>query len=91
MSQEFKIYHILVKHDYEAKDLLIKIKDQKSFELMAAKYSSCSSAKSGGLLGFYKAGRYVEAFEAAVLDLAFNKVSNPVRTQFGYHLIYKTI
>ncbi len=85
-----KIFHILVKHEYEAKDVLKKINEGLSFEQAARKFSSCPSAKDGGLLGEFKPGRYVEAFEEAVVDLKTNKVSSPVRTQFGYHLILKT-
>lgn len=85
-----KVFHILVKHEYEAQDILKKLKAGMTFEQAAQKFSSCPSAKSGGLLGEYKAGRYVEAFEQAVLQLPSDTVSSPVRTQFGYHLIFKT-
>lgn len=87
MSQ---IFHILVKHEYEAQDILKKIKAGMTFEQAAQKFSTCPSAKSGGFLGEFKPGRYVEAFEEAVLQLKFDTVSSPVRTQFGYHLIFKT-
>ena len=85
-----KIFHILVKHDYEAKDILKKMNEGLSFEQAARKFSSCPSAKDGGYLGEFKPGRYVEAFEEAVVDLKVDKVSVPIRTQFGYHLILKT-
>lgn len=91
MNTKFSIYHILVKHEYEAKDVLKIIKNGLSFESAAEKFSTCSSSTQRGLLGPYKPGRFVEAFEEAVTDLEFNKISEPIRTQFGYHLIIKRI
>lgn len=86
----FKVFHILVRHEYEAQDVLKKIKEGLSFEQAAQKFSICSSAPQGGALGVYKPHRFVEAFDEAVHDLEMNKVSQPVRTAFGYHLVLKT-
>lgn len=96
------IYHILVKHEYEAIDLLKKLNQdmdqddtkntsQNKFEQLAQKFSQCPSAKQGGLLGPYKPGRFVEAFSEAVEQLKLNEISKPIRTQFGYHLIKKQL
>lgn len=60
-----------------------------SFDQAAQKFSICPSAKDGGALGIYKPRRFVEAFDEALTELEFDKISNPVRTQFGYHLILK--
>lgn len=84
-----KIYHILVSQEYEAKDILLKLKSPDQFAEFAKKFSKCSSAKSGGELGEFKAGRFVEAFEEACDILNLNEISKPVRTQFGWHLILK--
>ena len=83
------IYHILVQHEYEAQDLVKKIKSFDDFKSIAEKYSKCSSAKQGGLLGPFKRGRFVESFEDACEALNVHQMSQPVRTQFGWHLIYK--
>lgn len=85
----FQAYHILVQYEYEAKDLQPKIKSFTDFQNYAKKYSTCSSAKDGGSLGVFKPNRFVEAFAEAFEVLPENQVSKPVRTQFGYHLIYK--
>ena len=58
-----KIYHILVNHEYEVKDILLKLKLPGHFFDLAKKFSKCPSAKSGGDLGEFKKGRFVEAFE----------------------------
>ncbi len=84
--------HILVKHEYEAVDILRALQDGKSFEELAQKYSQCSSAKAGGDLGVFSSGRMDEDFEDAVLALKVGETSaKPVRTRFGYHLIKRTL
>lgn len=82
-----KAQHILVQHEYEAKDLLKKIQDGKSFEELAKDFSLCPSSAQGGHLGEFPKGRMVPSFEKALLSLEENEVSGIVRTQFGFHLI----
>lgn len=82
-----KAKHILVKNEYEAKDILKKLQDGKSFEELAKDFSMCPSSARGGDLGEFPKGRMVPAFEKAVLQLKENEVSGIVRTQFGYHII----
>lgn len=79
--------HILVSHEYEAKDILKKLAEGASFEKLAADFSICSSAKDGGNLGEFPKGRMIPAFEKALLLLKENEISGIVRTQFGYHII----
>ncbi len=88
-KNNFQIFHILVNHEYEAKDILIKLKSADQFSDFAKKYSKCSSASAGGDLGIFKSGRFVEAFEEACELLTVNQISKPVRTQFGWHIILK--
>jgi peptidyl-prolyl cis-trans isomerase C len=82
-----KAKHILVKNEYEAKDILKKLNDGKSFEELAKDFSLCPSSARGGDLGEFPKGRMVPAFEKALLNLKENEVSGIVRTQFGYHII----
>lgn len=84
---KLKAKHILVSHEYEAKDLLKKLQDGKSFEELAKDFSLCSSAADGGDLGEFGPGMMVQPFEKALLQLKPNEVSGIVKTQFGYHLI----
>lgn len=58
-----------------------------SFEEAARTYSEDTSASAGGDLGFFDRQRMAPAFTEAAFDLAVGDVSEPVRTQFGYHLI----
>lgn len=84
---KLKACHILVKNEYEAKDLLKKLSDGKSFEDLARDFSLCPSSANGGNLGEFSKGRMVPAFEKALLALREGEISGVVRTQFGNHLI----
>lgn len=79
--------HILVDQEFEAKDLLKKMEDGKSFEELAKDYSSCPSGQNGGDLGEFGKGMMVAPFEKAAFALEVGEMSPIVRTQFGYHLI----
>ena len=58
-----------------------------SFEEAAKQYSTCPSKEQGGNLGVFGRGMMVPEFEEAAFGLELEKVSEPVQTQFGYHLI----
>ncbi len=82
-----KAHHILVSHEFEAKDLLKKLSDGAKFEKLALDFSICPSAKNGGNLGEFPKGRMVPVFEKALLKLKQGEISGIIRTQFGYHII----
>lgn len=86
---KIKARHILVNHEYEAKDLLKKLEEGTSFEDLARKFSKCPSSARGGDLGEFGRGRMVPSFEEAAFALQVNQVSPPVRTEFGFHLIQR--
>lgn len=81
--------HILVEQEFEAADLLKKIKEGSSFEDLAREHSTCPSGKEGGDLGSFGKGSMVPSFEAAAFALKVGEISAPVRTQFGFHLIQR--
>jgi parvulin-like peptidyl-prolyl isomerase len=89
MSDQAHARHILVEHEFEAEDLLKKLAQGEEFAELAKKFSKCPSSKVGGDLGTFKRGRMVEAFDEAVFALGTDEISEPVRTQFGYHLIQR--
>ena len=87
--------HILVPTEQEAisirKEIMTGRNQQEIFNNFmnaAKKYSKCSSASSGGILGWFGKGDMVPAFEKAAFELPNGQVSEPVKTQFGWHLIY---
>ncbi|GAA0078950.1 peptidylprolyl isomerase [Clostridium sp. CTA-5] len=79
--------HVLVKTEEEAKNIKEEIKNGLSFEEAAKKYSTCPSKEQGGDLGSFGRGMMVPEFEEAAFALEIGTVSEPVKTQFGYHLI----
>ena len=58
-----------------------------SFEEAAGQFSTCPSGQQGGDLGEFGRGMMVPEFEEAAFTLELNTVSEPVKTQFGYHLV----
>ena len=79
--------HILVNTYEEAAELKKRIDSGESFEKLAAEYSKCPSAKRGGALGTFGRGQMVKPFENAAFNLDVGQVSDPVKTNFGWHLI----
>jgi peptidyl-prolyl cis-trans isomerase C len=79
--------HILVDTLDQMQEIKAEITAGMSFEEAAQKYSKCPSAAQGGSLGSFTKGRMVPEFEAAAFELKVDEISDPVKTQFGYHLI----
>lgn len=102
MTNEVNVSHILISLKPDAKpadtleayntaiDILKKIDKGESFEELAVKYSKDPSAKKNkGNMGWFKVNKMVYPFETAAYQLDINEVSEPVKTQFGYHIILK--
>lgn len=87
MSDKVNAQHILVQQKFEAEDILKKLDEGKTFEELAGDFSLCPSGKSGGNLGEFGKGMMVPPFEKAAFELEVGAVSNPVQTQFGFHII----
>lgn len=79
--------HILVDSEEKAKGIVEKIKKGMSFADAATEYSSCPSKAQGGNLGKFTKGQMVPEFEKVAFELEVGVLSEPVKTQFGYHLI----
>lgn len=82
--------HILVDTKQEADDLKSRIEKGESFADLAKQYSKCPSGRSGGDLGYFERGQMVPEFDQAAFSLPVGQVSEPVQTQFGWHLIEVT-
>lgn len=82
-----KASHILVDTKAQADLLKTKIDNGENFESLAKQYSKCPSGQEGGDLGYFSRGQMVREFESAAFSLPVGKVSEPVKTEFGWHLI----
>ncbi len=90
MSEFVKASHILVNTEEEALKIKEEIDNGKDFAQAAMETSLCPSGENGGDLGYFSKGQMVKEFEDAVFSMDIGEVSNPIKTQFGYHLIYLT-
>jgi len=87
VEQEFNASHILVETEEEAQALVTELEGGADFAELAKEKSTGPSGPNGGQLGWFAKGAMVPEFEAAVLDLAPEQVSAPVKTQFGWHVV----
>jgi len=88
---EFKASHILVKTEAEAKKLIAELDKGADFAKLANKNSlDAKESQNGGDLGWFSAAQMVAPFSEAVAALEKGKYSKePVKTQFGFHVILK--
>ncbi|MGM0462484.1 MAG: foldase protein PrsA [Fibrobacterota bacterium] len=94
-GEAFRAQHILIKDDKDtpeetAAKLHAQIQEGSSFDELAKEHSDCPSGQKGGDLDWFGKGQMVPAFESALLTLDVGEVSEPVKTDFGYHIIKKT-
>ncbi len=88
---EYKARHILVEKESDAKEIIAKLKtDPAAFEKLAMQKSTDTSSKvRGGDLGWFDLRGMVPEFGAAVSKMEKGKFTlEPVKTQFGYHVIW---
>jgi len=95
MPETVHARHILVKSEKEAKEIISQLKGlkgdalKKKFVALAKEKSTGPSGPKGGDLGNFKKGQMVPAFSKAVWALKPGEITaTPVKTQFGYHVIY---
>ncbi|PGM56407.1 peptidylprolyl isomerase [Bacillus sp. AFS053548] len=88
---EIRASHILVKDEATAKKVEDELAKGADFAAEAKKYSTDTGSKDkGGDLGYFGEGAMVPEFEAAAYKLKVGEISQPVKSQFGYHVIKLT-
>lgn len=85
-EQEVHARHILVATEAEAKEVAERLKKGEDFATVAKEKSKDTNAE-GGDLGFFARGQMLKPFEDAAFALDVGKISDPVQTQFGWHII----
>ena len=86
-TQEFSAAHILVETEDKAKELIEELSGGADFAELAKEHSTGPSGPGGGDLGWFSAGMMVKPFEDAVMGMEAGAISDPVQTQFGWHVI----
>jgi parvulin-like peptidyl-prolyl isomerase len=87
-SEQVWALHILVEEEQLAKDILAQLEQGGDWGQLASTYSTDSSNKNkGGDLGWFGKGRMVPEFEEAAFALGVGETSEPIQSQFGYHII----
>jgi len=89
-EDQVKASHILVKEEADINDISKKLKSGESFEEMAKEHSECPSGQNGGDLGFFGKGKMVPEFETAAFSMKLDEVSEPFKTDFGFHILKVT-
>ena len=88
MSSKIKCSHALVKKLSEALEILDLVnKGEKFGALCKSKSIDSGSAKRDGNLGYFGRGVMVKPFEEAAFKLQVGQISEPVKSEFGYHVI----
>jgi len=88
LAEQVHARHILVKTEAEAKQVLARLRAGEDFAKVAQEVSTdTGSSAQGGDLGWVGRGVMVAPFELAAFSLGVGELSEPVRSQFGFHII----
>jgi peptidyl-prolyl cis-trans isomerase C len=87
-DREYKVRHILLEKEDEAKDVIVALQKGDKFEKLAERSKDPGSKANGGDLDWNAPGNFVKPFSEAMVKLPKGKfTTQPVQTQFGWHVI----
>jgi peptidyl-prolyl cis-trans isomerase C len=90
-DKEYKVRHILVEKEDEAKEVIVELQKGGKFEKLAERSKDSGSKANGGDLDWNAPGNFVKPFSEAMVKLPKGKFTpQPVQTQFGWHVIEVT-
>ena len=89
-ATEVRASHLLVDDQETCQRLREEIVNGRDFAEVAREVSKCPSGAKGGDLGYFGRGRMVPQFDKAAFELPVNQLSEPIQTQFGWHLLVVT-
>lgn len=90
-AEQVEASHILVADEKTAKEVKKKLDDGGDFAKLAKEYSTDTATKEdGGELGYFSSGQMAEEFEKAAFSMKVDEISDPVKTDYGYHIIKVT-
>jgi peptidyl-prolyl cis-trans isomerase C len=87
VSERVRARHILVQTEKEARDILARLNKGEKFEDIAKQVSLDGSKDYGGDLGYFSAEEMVPEFSKAAFTLKIGETSEPVKTDYGWHVI----
>ncbi|MGG4491141.1 peptidylprolyl isomerase [Metabacillus idriensis] len=86
--EQVKASHILVEDEAKAKEVKEKLDEGEDFKELANEYSTdTSNSENGGDLGYFAKGEMIAEFEETAFAMKKGEISDPVKTEFGYHII----
>lgn len=86
-TEQVKARHILVETKEQADEVKSKLNNGEDFAELAKEYSKDGSSEKGGDLGYFGRGEMVSPFEEAAFSMEVNEISEPVESQWGFHII----
>jgi parvulin-like peptidyl-prolyl isomerase len=88
VAEQANARHILVETEEEANAVLARLEAGEEFADLAQELSTdTGSAANGGELGFVPRGRFVEPIDEAIFTLPIGEISEPIETEFGWHIV----
>ena len=89
--EQVEASHILVENEETANEVKERLEAGEDFAELAKEYSiDTSNAESDGGLGYFSKGTMVEEFENIAFSMKVGEISDPVKTDYGYHIIHVT-
>ncbi|MED4073001.1 foldase protein PrsA [Priestia endophytica] len=87
-AAQVKASHILVDDEKTAKEIKEKLDKGEDFATLAKKYSTdTATSESGGELGYFEEGTMTDEFDKKAFSMKKGEISDPVKTDYGYHII----